>query len=116
MLNDPRFLPALRNTVVVAALSATLVALLSAVLAWMVVRSQIKGKRLLDLLASSSIAIPSVIAGVSFLMFYLAMPGVSALGLYGTVWVLVLAVGLPGSLMISIMAYGLPIMVLTSLK
>jgi len=28
---------------------------------------------------------------VSFLMFYLAMPGISALGLYGTVWVLVLA-------------------------
>ena len=57
----------------------------------MVVRSQVKGKRLLDLLASTSIAVPSVIAGVSFLMFYLAMPGVSALGLYGTVWVLVLA-------------------------
>ena len=41
--------------------------------------------------ASTSIAIPSVIAGVSFLMFYLAMPGISALGLYGTVWVMVLA-------------------------
>jgi iron(III) transport system permease protein len=91
VLNDQRFLPALRNTVVVAALSATLVALPSAVMAWMVVRSQVTGKRVLDLLASTSIAIPSVIAGVSFLMFYLAMPGVSALGLYGTLWVLVLA-------------------------
>ena len=91
VLNDQRFLPALRNTVVVAALSATLVALLSAVMAWMVVRSQVTGKRVLDLLASTSIAIPSVIAGVSFLMFYLAMPGISALGLYGTLWVLVLA-------------------------
>src|SRR5262249_14313227 len=90
-LDDPRFLPALRNTAVVAALSATVVALLSAVMAWTVVRSQVKGKRVLDLLASTSIAIPSVIAGVSFLMFYLAMPGVNALGLYGTLWVLVLA-------------------------
>jgi iron(III) transport system permease protein len=81
----------LRNTVLVAALSATIVAVLAAMLAWIVVRSQVPGKRVLDLLASTSIAIPSVIAGVSFLIFYLAMPGISALGLYGTVWVLVLA-------------------------
>jgi iron(III) transport system permease protein len=91
VLRDTRFLPALRNTVLVAALSATIVAVLAAIMAWMVVRSQVRGKRLLDLLASTSIAIPSVIAGVSFLLFYLAMPGVQALGLYGTVWVLVLA-------------------------
>lgn len=91
VLNDSRFFPALRNTLVVATLSATLVALLSAMLAWLVVRSQVKGKRVLDLLASTSIAIPSVIAGVSFLIFYLAMPGIRALGLYGTIWVLVLA-------------------------
>jgi iron(III) transport system permease protein len=91
VLNDSRFFPALRNTLVVATLSATIVALLSAMLAWLVVRSQVKGKRVLDLLASTSIAIPSVIAGVSFLIFYLAMPGIRALGLYGTIWVLVLA-------------------------
>jgi iron(III) transport system permease protein len=91
VLRDTRFLPALRNTVLVAALSATIVAVLAAIMAWMVVRSQVKGKRLLDLLASTSIAIPSVIAGVSFLLFYLAMPGVQSLRLYGTVWVLVLA-------------------------
>jgi iron(III) transport system permease protein len=91
VLGDMRFLPALRNTVVVAALSATIVAVLAAILAWMVVRSQVPGKRVLDLLASTSIAIPSVIAGVSFLIFYLAVPGIRALGLYGTVWVLVLA-------------------------
>ena len=91
VLGDRRFLPALRTTVVVAALSATVVAVLAAILAWMVVRSQVPGKRLLDLLASTSIAIPSVIAGVSFLIFYLAMPGIRSLGLYGTVWVLVLA-------------------------
>jgi iron(III) transport system permease protein len=91
VLGDTRFWPALRTTVVVAALSATIVAVLAAILAWMVVRSQVPGKRLLDLLASTSIAIPSVIAGVSFLIFYLAMPGIRSLGLYGTVWVLVLA-------------------------
>ena len=91
VLNDSRFFPALRNTLVVATLSATIVALLSAMMAWLVVRSQVKGKRVLDLLASTSIAIPSVIAGVSFLIFYLAMPGIRALGLYGTIWVLVLA-------------------------
>jgi iron(III) transport system permease protein len=91
VLADRRFLSALQNTVVVATLAATIVALLSAIMAWIVVRSQVKGKRVLDLLASSSIAIPSAIAGVSFLMFYLAVPGIRSLSLYGTVWVLVLA-------------------------
>ena len=91
MFADTRFLPALRNTVIVATLSATIVVWLSAMMAWLVVRSQVKGKWALDLLASTSIAIPSVIAGVSFLIFYLAMPGIRALGLYGTIWLLVLA-------------------------
>jgi iron(III) transport system permease protein len=72
VLADRRFLSALQNTVVVATLAATIVALLSAIMAWIVVRSQVKGKRVLDLLASSSIAIPSVIAGVSFLWCIIA--------------------------------------------
>jgi iron(III) transport system permease protein len=106
VLQDRRFLPALRNTVLVAALSATIVAILAAMLAWIVVRSQVPGKRVLDLLASTSIAIPSVIAGVSFLIFYLAMPGISALGLYGTVWVLVLALSYRTSVGYRITAAG----------
>ncbi len=42
---------------------------------------------MLDLLSFLSIGIPSVIAGLAALLLYLTLP----LGIYGTVWVLVLA-------------------------
>jgi iron(III) transport system permease protein len=89
--DDPRFGLAFRNTVLVATLSASLITALAALTAWIVVRGRHRARWALDFLASSSIGLPSVIAGVGFLMFYLAMPGIRSLGLYGTVWLLVLA-------------------------
>ncbi len=88
VLSQGDFLPALRNTFVVAFGAATIVAVVSATVAWIVVRSHMRGKRVLDLVASSSVAIPSVIAGFSFLIFYLTIS--KWVPLYGTVWVLIL--------------------------
>ena len=91
VFEDARFARAVGNTFIVAAGSATIVTVLSALTAWMVARGRGGARRALDFLASSSIGLPSVIAGVGFLIFYLTVPGVQALGLYGTVWLLVLA-------------------------
>jgi len=84
---QPDFWLALRNTFLVAGASAAIVTTIGAVLAWIVLRTRLPGRALLDLLSFLSIGIPSVIAGLAALLLYLTLP----LGVYGTVWVLVLA-------------------------
>lgn len=58
----------------------------TAIVAWVVVRSKSALRIALDLLASSSIAVPEVIAAVALLVFYLTIPN----PVYGTIWVLAL--------------------------
>jgi iron(III) transport system permease protein len=81
------FFLALRNNVVVGTLSATLAALLSALIAWVVVRTRVPGRKLLDLLAFTPIAIPGVVMGLALIWFYLSFP----VPVYGTLWILVIA-------------------------
>jgi iron(III) transport system permease protein len=78
---------ALRNTFLVAGASAAIVTVIGALLAWIVLRTKLPGRAVLDVLSFMSIGIPSVIAGLAALLLYLSLP----LGIYGTVWVLVLA-------------------------
>ncbi len=78
---------ALRNSVVNAALVATTVVALTAVAAWIVLRTRVPGRWLLDGLAFAPIAIPGTIIGVSVLLTYLALP----LPLYGTLFIITIA-------------------------
>jgi iron(III) transport system permease protein len=78
---------ALRNTFLVAGVSAAIVTVIGAVLSWIVLRTKLPGRGVLDMLSFMSIGIPSVIAGLAALLLYLSLP----IGVYGTVWVLVLA-------------------------
>ncbi len=89
MFSDPNFGLAFRNTFIVAFGSALLVTTVSSIVAWIVVRGNARGKRLLDFIASSSVAIPGVIAGLSFVIFYITIS--RWIPLFGTIWVLVLA-------------------------
>ena len=82
-----RFWTGVRNTFVVAILSSLLITVIGALLAWIIVRTQFWGRRAIDFLSFTSIGIPSVIAGLSILLLYLSLP----IGLYGTVWILVIA-------------------------
>ncbi|MBM3606924.1 MAG: iron ABC transporter permease [Alphaproteobacteria bacterium] len=75
------------NSFIVAGLSAVIVTILGALVAWVVVRSQFPGRKILDALTFTSLGIPSVIAGLSVMLVYLSLP----IGIYGTVWILVLA-------------------------
>jgi len=84
---DGDFWLALRNTFWVAGASAAIVTSIGAVLAWIVLRTKLPGRAVIDFLSFVSIGIPSVIVGLAALLLYLSLP----LGLYGTVWVLVLA-------------------------
>jgi iron(III) transport system permease protein len=84
---SPVFWTALRNTIVVATLSAVIVTAIGGLLGWIIVRTRFRGRRLVDFLSFLSIGIPSVIAGLAIMLLYLSLP----IGLYGTVWILVIA-------------------------
>lgn len=88
-LDSPRVLEAAANTMVVAAISATGVAVLATVISWMVVRLRVPGSALLDALAFLPVAIPGVMMGVALTYVYITLSPVVAI--YGTVWILVIA-------------------------
>ena len=84
------FWPALARSFIVAASSATLAVVLATFTAWLVVRGRESiASRTLDLLVSSSVAVPSAVAAFGFLVFYLAIARWAPI--FGTVWILVLA-------------------------
>ncbi|MBY0320434.1 MAG: iron ABC transporter permease [Reyranella sp.] len=87
LFGDRRFWPAVGNTFLVAGLSAGLITLIGALLAWQILRLRFPGRALLDVVSFMSIGIPSVIAGFAVMVLHLTIP----IGLYGTVWILILA-------------------------
>jgi len=87
ILRYPIFLDAVRTSVVVSAMAATVVVALTLVMAWIAQRSGSRFAWLLDALASAPIAIPSVIIGASILFTYLIIP----IGVYDTIWILLIA-------------------------
>jgi iron(III) transport system permease protein len=87
ILRYPIFLDAVRTSVMVSAMAATVVVGLTLVMAWIARRSASRFAFLLDALASAPIAIPSVIIGASILFTYLMIP----IGIYGTIWILLVA-------------------------
>lgn len=78
---------ALGNSLIVAAGTATLVMVATAVAAWISVRSKVRGKAGLDLLLFIPIALPGIVLGLSLLWGTLTF----APALYATVLILVLA-------------------------
>lgn len=87
LLTSAKFWIAVRNTFLVAGLSAALVTMIGGMIAWTVLRTRLPGRGLLDFVSFLSLGIPSVIAGLAAMLLYLTLP----IGVYGTVWVLVLA-------------------------
>ena len=87
LFKDSDFWNAVGNTLIVAASSAAIIVVIGALLAWIVVRTRMPGRKILDFVSFMSIGIPSVIAGLAAMLFYLTLK----IGVYGTVWVLALA-------------------------
>ncbi|MGQ0547881.1 MAG: ABC transporter permease [Betaproteobacteria bacterium] len=87
VLTSATTLLALRNTLIAGGLSATIVVFIACSVAWIVVRSRLPGRYLLDFMTFAPLTIPAVITGTAIGLFYLVLP----LGVYGTVWILVLA-------------------------
>jgi len=78
---------ALKNTMILGTLAATVGTLLALVIAYVSARKAITGHRLLAFLATAPIAIPGIVLGVGLFLSYTRPPFV----LYGTLWILLIA-------------------------
>lgn len=87
VLGHHNFWPAVLNSVALALGTATLVMLLTSVICWTVVRTRWPGRWLLDQLASLPIVLPGLVVGLAYMVFFLNVD----VGIYGTVWILLLA-------------------------
>jgi iron(III) transport system permease protein len=87
VLHYPIFVEAVRTSVLLAAMAATFVVLLTFVCAWVTQRGSQRFGWALDALVFSPIAVPSVIVGASVLFAYLVMP----IPVYNTIWILLIA-------------------------
>ena len=86
VLNSPRYVSLVINTLLIAFVSATCVMLLTAVSAWLAVRKA-PGARVLDNLGTAPLVFPGIVLGVGVMQFFLAVP----IGVYGTIWIIVWA-------------------------
>jgi iron(III) transport system permease protein len=78
---------ALKNSLLLGVGSATLVMAVMAIAAWLVVRSGIPGRQLVDQLAFSPLVIPGLVLGLALSFVYLRSP----IPIYGTIFILLIA-------------------------
>jgi iron(III) transport system permease protein len=87
VLGYPGFSTAVFNSLMLALGSATIVMLLTSVVCWIVVRTKLPARWLLDNMASLPMVFPGLVLGLSIMITYLTIGG----GIYGTIWILVIA-------------------------
>jgi iron(III) transport system permease protein len=87
LFNEQDAFAPLWNSTLLGLGAATAVMLVVSAIAYYVHKTRIPGRKVLDFLAFSSIALPSVVLGTAFLWFYLLVP----LPVLGTLWIIGLA-------------------------
>src|SRR5436305_13815440 len=87
MLSSPLALTAFKNSFYLSVGSATLVMLLTSLIAWIPVKTKLPGRALLDNMTFIPIAMSGIVLGVSVIWVYLTLP----IPIYGTIWVFRLA-------------------------
>jgi iron(III) transport system permease protein len=78
---------AIKNSLLLSIGGAAIATLISAVIAWVVVRSNAFGKDVLDTIATLPVAVPGLILGVAYLWAWIRSP----IPVYGTIWILMIA-------------------------
>jgi iron(III) transport system permease protein len=94
VLGNPVFTQALKTTVTIATTAAIMSPLLFSIVAYILVRTSLPGRLILDWVVWGSGAIPGILAGLGLLWLFLGTPGLSFL--YGSIWALILVVILQG--------------------
>jgi iron(III) transport system permease protein len=87
ILELPHTAQSIYNTLLVGILSSLIIVVLAATISWIVIRSRVRGRKFLDFLSFSPIAIPGTVMGLALLWLYLVVP----LPIYATIWILVVA-------------------------
>ena len=87
LLDDDTAMTALKNSLILGVGTATLVMLFMAVAAWMVVRSRVPGRQVVDQLAFTPLVIPGLVLGLALAFVYLRSP----VPIYGTLFILLIA-------------------------
>jgi iron(III) transport system permease protein len=87
ILHYPIFVDAVKTSVLLAVMAATIIVLLTFVMAWIALRAVPRAGWVLDSLAFTPVAIPHVIVGAAVLFAYLMLP----IPVYNTIWILLIA-------------------------
>jgi iron(III) transport system permease protein len=86
---QPALAHSVKNSLITAISAALIVTTLSAIVAYITLKTKVVGRSLLDGLATIPIAVPSVVMGVGILYWYIAAP--LPVHLYGTLTILTIA-------------------------
>jgi len=87
VLHSPRTLRAFWNSALLGTGAATATLVLGAVIAWLSVRSRLRGRHIADAAAFLPLALPGIVLGAALLAFWVRIPW----SVYGTLWILLLA-------------------------
>ena len=86
-LHFPKVTDAIKNSILLGLGSASAVMLLTLFASWLLVRTKMRGRWLLDLLTTLPLLFPGIVMGLAILRFYLFVP----IPVYGTLWILLIA-------------------------
>lgn len=92
----PSLISSVENSLITSVSAGLIVTTLAAMVSYITVKTRIRGRSLLDALATVPIAVPSILMGVGVLYWYLVAP--LPFHLYGTLFILIAAfvtIGLP---------------------
>ncbi len=87
--SDPRLMLALKNTLIIAVVSAVVGPVLFSLIAYIIVRTRLPGRSILDSVCWLPSAVPGVLAGLGLLWMFLGTPFFRPL--YGSLFLLVIA-------------------------
>ncbi len=87
VLAYPSLARAVWNSLSLAVGTATVIMLVTSVICWIVVKTKMPGRWLLDNLASLPMVFPGLVLGLSLMIFYLNVN----IGVYGTMWIMFIA-------------------------
>jgi iron(III) transport system permease protein len=87
IFDNPLTLRSIYNAIEVGVVTALVGGVLAFAIGYTIYRTQVPGRRWIDLLSTLPVAIPGLVIGVAYLWAWIGLPG----GLYGTIWILALA-------------------------
>lgn len=85
-LTDSKNMTALGNNLKVGITSSLVVVILSTIIAWIIVRTKVRGRAILDAISFAPIAIPGIVFALALTWLYLSIP--TPVKIYGTLFML----------------------------